>query len=89
MRTTLTLDDDIASALKETAFRSDRSFQAAVNDTLRAGLAALQAPPKPKRYRIKPVSLGNLRPGLDLDKALHLAAALEDEEIARKIELRK
>jgi hypothetical protein len=30
-----------------------------------------------------------LRPGFDLDKALKLAAVLEDEEIARKLEVRK
>jgi hypothetical protein len=30
-----------------------------------------------------------LRPGINLDKALQLAAALEDEEIVRKIERRK
>jgi hypothetical protein len=30
-----------------------------------------------------------LRPGLSIDKALQLAAALEDEEIIRKLELRK
>jgi hypothetical protein len=30
-----------------------------------------------------------LRPGIDVDKALRLAAALEDEEIGRKLEVRK
>ena len=89
MRTTLTLDDDIAVALKEAAYRTGRSFKAAVNETLRAGLAALEAPPKPRRYRVKPAALGGVLPGIDLDKALRLADALEDEGIARKLELRK
>ncbi|MCP4660693.1 MAG: DUF2191 domain-containing protein [bacterium] len=89
MRTTLTLDDDIAAALKEAAYRTGKSFKEAVNETLRAGLAAFAAPPKPQRYRVKPAALGGVPPGIDLDKALHLAATLEDEGIARKLELRK
>ncbi|MDH3403963.1 MAG: DUF2191 domain-containing protein [Acidobacteriota bacterium] len=89
MRTTLTLDDDVATALREAAHRTGRSFKAAVNETLRAGLAAGAAPAKGKRYRVVPVALGGVRPGIDLDKALQLADALEDEGIARKIELRK
>jgi hypothetical protein len=35
------------------------------------------------------VSLGGVTPGVDLDKALRLAEALEDEAIARKLEMRK
>ena len=89
MRTTLTLDDEIATALREIAYRTGESFKAAVNATLRAGLAAAEAPPKPKRYRLKPASLGGALPGVDLDKALRLADVLDDEGIARKLELRK
>lgn len=89
MRTTLTLDDDVAMALKETAYRTDRSFKVAVNETLRAGLAVMEAPPKSRRYRLKPASLGGVLPGIDLDKALQLADSLEDEGIGRKLELRK
>jgi hypothetical protein len=88
MRTTLTLDDDIVAALRETAFQMKTSFKAAVNDTLRAGLAARDSPPKPKRYRVKPASLGGVVPGIDLDKALRLADAMEDEGLARRLELR-
>ena len=33
--------------------------------------------------------LGGVRPGFNLDKALQLSDALEDEGIARKLELRK
>jgi hypothetical protein len=88
MRTTLTVDDRIAKALKALAHRTGKPFKQVVNETLQAGLAARDAP-KPKPYRIKPVALGGVMPGFDLNKALRLAAALEDEEIARKLELRK
>ena len=88
MRTTLTLDDRIAKALKTLAHRSGKPFKQIVNETLRAGLTAREAP-KPRPYRLKPVSLGGVLPGIDLNKALRLAAALEDEEIARELDLRK
>jgi hypothetical protein len=88
MRTTLTLDDRIAKALKALAHRSGKPFKQVVNETLRAGLAVKDAP-KPRAYRLTPVSLGGVLPGIDINKALRLAAALEDEEIARELELRK
>jgi hypothetical protein len=89
MRTTLTLDDDLAAALKERAKRSGRPFKEVVNLIVRQGLEAEMAPPPIRRYRLEPSSLGGARPGIDLDRALRLADALEDAEIARKLELRK
>lgn len=89
MRTTLTLDDKLAKALKKVAHDSGKSFKEVVNQTVRAGLAAENAPPQPKPYRVKPTKLGGVLPGINLDKALQVAESLEDEEIARKIELRK
>jgi hypothetical protein len=88
MRTTLTLDDRIAKALKTLAHRSGKPFKQVVNETLQTGLSVKEAP-KPRPYKLKPVSLGGVLPGIDIDKALRLAAALEDDEIARELELRK
>ena len=89
MRTTLTLEDEIAEALKELAHRTGRSFKAVTNEVLRNGLAVENAPPKAKRYRLQPRSLGGARPGIDLDRALELSDALEVEALATKLELRK
>ena len=89
MRTTLTIEDRIARDLKHIAHRSGKPFKVVVNETLQAGLAAGQERRKPKRYRLSAVSLGGVRRGIDLDKAHALADSLEDEELARKIELRK
>ncbi len=86
MRTTLKLDDDVAAALKETAYQTGQSFEAAVNTTLRAGLVAIEAPPEQKPYRLVPVALGAIQPSVDLDKALQLADALEDEGVAHHFE---
>jgi hypothetical protein len=88
MRTTLTLDDDLARALRAEARRSGRPLKQVVNDTLRAGVAARKRPPG-RRYRLTPLSLGGVAPGIDLDQALRLADALEDEAIGRKLEMRK
>lgn len=89
MRTTLTIDDKLAEALKEAAYRSKKSFKEVINETLRAGLEAERRPHNAKPYKIKPVSLGGVFHGIDIDKALQLANVLEDEEIARKLQLRK
>jgi hypothetical protein len=79
----------MAKALKAIAHRSaGKPFKLVVNETLQAGLAAREAP-KPRAYRLKPVPMGGVVPGVDLNKALRLAAALEDEEMVRKFELRK
>lgn len=89
MRTTLTIDDRIARELKELAHRSGKPFKSVVNEALQAGLAANSKIRRPKRYRLKTVSLGAVQPGMNLDKSLALAESLEDEELARKMDLRK
>ena len=75
--------------LKEEAHRSGKSFKAVVNETLRAGLARGRLPPPARRYRLEPVSMGEVVGDYNLDKALQLAARLEDEEIVRELQQRK
>lgn len=89
MRTTLTLDDELVHKLKQRALESGRSFKEVVNEALRAGLEHQSTGPVQRAYRLTPVSMGKAVPGFELDKALHVAARLEDEELARKLELRK
>jgi hypothetical protein len=89
MRTTLTLDEQIAKALKNAAHRTGKPFKQVVNETLRAGLIAGHAAGEARPYRVKPASLGGVMGGVDLHKALRLADALEDQEIARKLASRK
>ena len=89
MRTTLTIEDRIARDLKEVAHRTGKPFKVVVNDALRAGLAVIPASRRPKRYRLRTVSLGSIQRGIDLDKSLALADSLEDEELLRKMDQRK
>jgi hypothetical protein len=55
MRTTLTIDDQLARELKEIALRTGRRFNDVVNETL---LVGLQTPAR-KPYRLETVSLGS------------------------------
>lgn len=82
MRTTVTLDDDLARTLKRRAHERDLPFKSVLNETIRRGLGEGSTP---KPYRMKPRPLG-VRPGINLDKARLLAAELEDEETARELE---
>jgi hypothetical protein len=86
MRTTVTLDPDVAAKLKEETRTRGISFKEALNSSVRRGLESSGIESQP--YRVRPKRLG-ARPGVDLDKALALAGGLEDEEILRKLSLRK
>lgn len=87
MRTTVTLDPDLAAKLRALARERGVSFKEALNTALRRGLAAGTAESHgPYRLRTRRLEL---RPGLDLDHALELTAELEDAETIRKLELRK
>ena len=84
MRTTLTLDDDLAGLLKRRAREFGIPFKEAVNRTIRAGMgeaAATRPYPAPKTISH---SFG-FRPGIDLDKLGQLADELEAEAFAEKI----
>lgn len=88
MRTTITLDDDLAAQLRRLARETGRPFKQVVNDALRAGLFPQQAAASTASPSFATYPLG-LRAGINLDRAHHLATELEDEETARKLELRK
>jgi hypothetical protein len=85
MRTTVTLDPDVAAALQRRARERGTSFKAVLNDAIRRGLSG---EPAERAYRTPSRDMG-LRAGIDIDKALTLAAADEDAEILRKLALRK
>lgn len=84
----MTLEPDVAEALKRRARRTGQPFRRNVNEVIRLGLIAEKARPS-RRYRLRTVSLGGSAPGIDLDRSLRLADALDDEAQIRKLELRK
>jgi len=87
MRTTLTLDDDVAAELRRMVRTTGRPFKQVVNEALRVGL--LRTSGAPRADVAYPVHDLGVRPGIDLVRARHLAADLEDEAVLRKLELRK
>ena len=77
MRTTLTLDDDVAAKLRSETRRSGRSFREVVNDMLRRGLAGARPAAAPEPFRVTPRDLGELRSGLSLDNIGELIDQVE------------
>ena len=77
MRTTLTLDDDVAAKLRAVARRTGRAFREVVNDTLRRGLVRPPAAAAREPFKVKARDLGGLRPGLILDNIADLLEQVE------------
>jgi hypothetical protein len=62
MRTTLTLDDDVAAALERVRRQRDASLKELVNEALRRGLKDMSSRPKRREpVRTRSVALGRLR----------------------------
>ena len=84
MRTTLTLDRDVAGRLRSEIRRTGKSLKAAVNEALRLGLGLAGKPPRAPRFEVQPHAFG-FKPGIDLDRLNQLADELEVEEAARRL----
>lgn len=79
MRTTLTLDDDVAALLKRVMARERKSLKEVVNMALREGLEQMGRPRAPATpYRTTPVSLGRCLVG-SLDDVAEVLAVAEGE----------
>lgn len=85
MRTTLTLDDDLAGILKTRALELGVSFKEMVNRTIRSGLRAEDLAEDFEPPRTRPHSFG-AAPGVDLDKLGQLADELEAEAVAESLD---
>lgn len=77
MRTTLTLDPDVASRLKAEVRRSGKPFKEVVNEQLRRAFASRPDRKPEPPFVINPRDLGALRPGLSLDNVAALLEAAE------------
>ncbi len=58
MRTTLTIDDDVAALLEKENLRTGEPMKQTVNRVLRCGLLHAARPVKPKRFVVKPFDTG-------------------------------
>ena len=80
MRTTVTLDDDVAAKLKAEARRSGKPFKTVLNECLRIALSAGRGRTRPEAFSIEARDLGNLRPGLSLDNIAEILDLVEGPE---------
>ncbi|MBI1948665.1 MAG: antitoxin [Deltaproteobacteria bacterium] len=81
MRTTLTLDPDVAALLEQEAHRLRQPFKQVVNDALRRGLT--RRPQRKKRLQVE-VHHARLQAGIDPGHLNRLADELEDEALLGK-----
>jgi hypothetical protein len=88
MRTTLTLDPDVARMLEEETHRQRRPFKQVVNDAIRRGLAPRAANRAERPYRVRPHRT-TLRPGIDQGSFNRLADELEDEAVLGKLRTKR
>lgn len=83
MRTTLTIDDDLAAILEQEMRRKGTSFREVVNRALRRGLAEERLIRPRRDVKTRPHSFG-FKPGIDRDKLNQLVDELEAEEAAAR-----
>jgi hypothetical protein len=83
MRTTLTIDDDLAGILKRKAREMDKPFKELVNTALRKGLAESFTSPQQKVV-VRAHDFGSSRTGLDFDRLNQLVDELEVEDYLKK-----
>jgi hypothetical protein len=84
MRTTVTLDPDTDALVRRLMRERSMTFKQAVNAAIRAGVSR---PSTGRRARTPTFEMG--APRVPIDRALRLAADLEDEELIRKLAVRK
>ena len=84
MRTTLTLDPDVAERLRQEVRRTGKGLKALVNEALRHGLGLAGKSRRPSRFVVRPHAFG-FRPGIDLDRVNQLVDELEAADATRKL----
>jgi len=80
MRTTLTLDEDVAARLQAEARRTGRAFKTVVNERLRMALAQGIAVEQRAPFQVEPRAMGGPAAGISYD---NVGSLLEDLEGAR------
>ena len=82
VRTTVTLDADTEQLLRQRMRERGISFKEALNDAIRAGLATGERRPP---FRTRTAKMGTTK--VNLDRALQIAADLEDDDLVRRMRL--
>ena len=88
VRTTLTLDPDVAKLIEDAAAEQRKPIKQVVNEALRRGLLPRDPNRTPKRYRVKPHRT-SLLPGIDPESFNKLTDELEDDAVAARMRERR
>ena len=88
VRTTVTLDPDTEASLRRLMRERGLSFKEALNQAIRLGSGTALHGRHLRSFRQKTYRMG-AHPEFRWDKALQMAAAMEDEELTRKLQARK
>jgi hypothetical protein len=83
MRTTLTIEPDVAQQIRQLMTEKRLPLKRVVNDALREGLAKSAKKAKAKPFKVEPFSL-EFKPGIDRDKLNQLVDELEVEDFLEK-----
>lgn len=76
----MTLDPDVEQVIRRRMRERGQTFKEALNDVIRSAAAAGAARTP---FRTKPAAMGESR--VNLDRALQVAADLEDDDLVRKL----
>jgi len=87
MRTTVTLDPDVERLIRDAITERGISFKEALNEAVRIGLGG-KGLKRARKFTQKSFRMGAAQE-FRWDKALAVADAIEDEELSRKLVLRK
>jgi hypothetical protein len=83
MRTTLTLEPDVAQQIRRRLAQTKLPLKRVVNDALRVGLSSTEKE-RHVRFKVKPHSF-QFKPGIDTNKLNQLLDDLEAEEFLKKM----
>lgn len=86
MRTTVTLEPDLAKKVRALAHRRHLSFKQALNEVIRRGLTPPDAQAAQPRFMVEPHT-GGFRPGVDPGKLNQLVDQLEVEDFVARAQL--
>jgi hypothetical protein len=84
MRTTLTLEPDVAERVEHEMRRTGKGMKQVVNEALRSGLGLLGRPAAARPFEVRPHAFA-FKPGIDLDRLNQLVDEFEAEEVVRKL----
>jgi hypothetical protein len=84
MRTTLTLEPEVAGRIRREVRRTGKALKVVVNEALKRGLGMQGRAPRAPAFRVAPRAFG-IKPGVDLDRLNQVVDELDVEAASAKV----